>query len=65
MSLTILPSIAPPPYDEHRRVVIESSIGVIETADSSRAPHLPTFHAEGTQVVHTVHLCGDRRTRAR
>ncbi len=52
VNLTILPTIAPVPYEEYRDVIIESGIGVVETAGSNPAPHLPAFHAAGVKVIH-------------
>ncbi|MFD6098484.1 NAD(P)H-dependent flavin oxidoreductase [Nocardiopsis flavescens] len=52
VNLTILPSITPPPYDEYRRVIIESGVGVVETAGSNPAEHIPEFHRAGVKVLH-------------
>lgn len=52
VNLTILPSIAPPPYAEYRDVIIESGVKVVETAGSSPAEYLPMFHDAGIKVVH-------------
>jgi len=52
VNLTILPTINPPPYDEYRRVIIDSGIKVVETAGSNPAPHLPMFHDNGIKVLH-------------
>ncbi|ASU58400.1 NAD(P)H-dependent flavin oxidoreductase [Nocardiopsis dassonvillei] len=52
VNLTILPSINPPPYDEYRRVIIESGIGVVETAGFNPAEHIPEFHEAGVKVLH-------------
>lgn len=52
VNLTILPSIDPPPYDEYRRVIVESGIPVVETAGSNPEPHLPLFHEHGVKVLH-------------
>jgi len=52
VNLTILPTINPPPYDEYRRVIIDSGIKVVETAGSNPAPHLPMFHDNGVKVLH-------------
>lgn len=40
VNLTILPTISPPPYDEFRRVIIESGVTVVETAGANPGPHL-------------------------
>ena len=52
VNLTILPTINPPPYDEYRRVIVESGIKIVETAGSNPAPHLPMFHENGIKVLH-------------
>ncbi|MBN9758217.1 Enoyl-[acyl-carrier-protein] reductase [FMN] [Pseudonocardia sp. Ae406_Ps2] len=52
VNLTILPSIDPPPYDEYRRVIVESGVPVVETAGSNPEPHLPLFHEHGVKVLH-------------
>ncbi|MEE3062451.1 MAG: nitronate monooxygenase [Actinomycetota bacterium] len=52
VNLTILPSINPPPYDEYRRVIVDSGVKIVETAGSNPAPHLPMFHEHGIKVLH-------------
>ncbi|MFF5103428.1 NAD(P)H-dependent flavin oxidoreductase [Streptomyces sp. NPDC000134] len=52
VNLTILPSITPPPYDEYRRAIIESGVGIVETAGSDPEEHLPEFRAHGVKVLH-------------
>lgn len=52
VNLTILPAIDPPPYDEYRRVIVESGISIVETAGSNPEPHLPLFHEHGVKVLH-------------
>ncbi|EID09710.1 NAD(P)H-dependent flavin oxidoreductase [Mycolicibacterium phlei] len=52
VNLTILPTISPPPYDEYRRVIIDSGVKVVETAGSNPAPHLSHFHDNGIKVLH-------------
>jgi nitronate monooxygenase len=52
INLTILPTIRPVPYDEYRQVICESGVGVVETAGSSPAPHVPDFQRAGVKVVH-------------
>jgi nitronate monooxygenase len=52
VNLTVLPSIAPPPYDEYRQVIIDSGVKIVETAGSNPAPHLPDLHAAGIKVIH-------------
>jgi nitronate monooxygenase len=52
VNLTILPSINPPPYDEYRAAIVESGVGIVETAGFNPADHLPTFRAAGIKVLH-------------
>ncbi|OZE93180.1 nitronate monooxygenase [Rhodococcus sp. 14-2686-1-2] len=52
VNLTILPSINPPPYDEYRRVIIDSGVRVVETAGSNPAPHIADFHSAGIKILH-------------
>lgn len=52
VNLTILPSIAPPPYAEYRQVIIDKGVPVVETAGSSPAEHIPYFHDAGIKVIH-------------
>lgn len=52
VNLTILPSIAPPPYAEYRQVIIDKGVPVVETAGSNPAEHIPYFHDAGIKVIH-------------
>ncbi|MBB4101354.1 NAD(P)H-dependent flavin oxidoreductase [Sphingomonas kyeonggiensis] len=52
VNLTILPSINPPPYAEYRRAIIESGIGIVETAGYKPQEHVDDFKAAGIKVVH-------------
>ncbi|MFI6467894.1 NAD(P)H-dependent flavin oxidoreductase [Streptomyces sp. NPDC050528] len=52
VNLTILPTIEPVPYDDYRAVIIDSGVGVVETAGSNPAAHLPAFRRAGVKVVH-------------
>ncbi|MFJ6569345.1 NAD(P)H-dependent flavin oxidoreductase [Streptomyces sp. NPDC091292] len=52
VNLTILPTIEPIPYDEYRAAIIESGVGIVETAGSNPGPHLPDFRAAGVKVIH-------------
>lgn len=52
VNLTILPTIKPVPYEEYREAIIESGVGIVETAGSNPAPHLPSFKAAGIKVIH-------------
>jgi nitronate monooxygenase len=52
VNLTILPSINPPPYAEYRQAIIDSGIGIVETAGSNPADHLPHLKDAGIKVIH-------------
>ncbi|MBH0779279.1 NAD(P)H-dependent flavin oxidoreductase [Nocardia bovistercoris] len=52
VNLTILPSINPPPYDEYRRVIVDSGITIVETAGSNPEPHMAMFKEHGVRVLH-------------
>ncbi|WP_439814482.1 NAD(P)H-dependent flavin oxidoreductase [Zavarzinia sp. CC-PAN008] len=52
VNLTILPAINPPPYDEYRRVIIESGIKIVETAGYAPTDHMPDFKANGVKILH-------------
>ncbi|WP_346772852.1 nitronate monooxygenase family protein [Rhodococcus sp. 14C212] len=52
VNLTILPTLRDVPYDEYRQVIVESGVGVVETAGSSPEPHLPDFKSAGIKVIH-------------
>ena len=52
VNLSIVPTLQPVPYDEYRAVIVESQIGVVETAGGNPAFHLPDFTAAGIKVIH-------------
>ena len=52
VNLTLLPTINPVPYDEYVAAIVESGIGVVETAGRSPEPYLPALKAAGVKVVH-------------
>jgi nitronate monooxygenase len=52
VNLTILPAIKPPPYAEYRQAIIESGVGIVETAGSNPAEHLQHFSQHGIKVIH-------------
>lgn len=52
VNLTILPSITPPPYAEYRQAIIDSGIGIVETAGSNPVDHLPHLEDAGIKVIH-------------
>jgi nitronate monooxygenase len=41
VNLTILPTIAPVPYDEYIRAIVECEVPVVETAGRNPEPYLP------------------------
>ena len=65
VNLTILPSINPPPYDEYRRVIIESGVKVVETAGYNPESHVPDFAAAGVKVLHKATAVRHARTAQR
>jgi nitronate monooxygenase len=53
VNLTIFPTITPPPYDEYRRVIIESGVRIVETAAGvSPKEHWDDFRAHGITIIH-------------
>ena len=67
VNLTILPTITPPPYDEYRRVIVDSGIRIVETAGSNPEPHMELFREHGVKVIHKCtsvrHALGSSGTR--
>lgn len=52
VNLTLLPTIAPVPYQDYCEVIAGSGIDVVETAGSNPATYLEFFRARGIKVVH-------------
>ncbi|GAB3362306.1 MULTISPECIES: NAD(P)H-dependent flavin oxidoreductase [Amycolatopsis] len=52
VNLTILPTLTPIAYDEYRDAIIDSGIGIVETAGSNPVEHLAAFKAAGVKVIH-------------
>lgn len=52
VNLTILPTITPPPYAEYRRAIIDSGVGIVETAGSKPQEHVSDLKAHGIKVIH-------------
>jgi nitronate monooxygenase len=52
VNVTILPSITPPPYEEYVQAIIESGVGLVETAGRNPEPFMPAFKAAGIKVIH-------------
>jgi nitronate monooxygenase len=52
VNLTILPSVSPPPYAEYRQAIIDSGIGIVETAGHKPQEHVEHFKAHGITVLH-------------
>jgi NAD(P)H-dependent flavin oxidoreductase YrpB (nitropropane dioxygenase family) len=52
VNLTILPSVAPPPYAEYRRAIIASGVKIVETAGARPQEHVDDFKAHGITVIH-------------
>jgi nitronate monooxygenase len=52
VNVTILPSITPPPYAEYVQAIIESGVGIVETAGRNPEPFMPAFNHAGIKVIH-------------
>jgi NAD(P)H-dependent flavin oxidoreductase YrpB (nitropropane dioxygenase family) len=52
VNLTILPSVAPIPYDSFRRAIIDSGVTIVETAGSRPQEHVEAFKAAGITIIH-------------
>lgn len=52
VNLTILPSIAPPPYAEYRAALIESGVKIVETAGHRPQEHVEDLKRHGVKVIH-------------
>ena len=52
VNLTILPSINPPPYAEYRQAIIESGVGIVETAGHRPQEHVEDLRRHGIKVIH-------------
>lgn len=52
VNLTILPAINPPPYADYVRAIIESGVGVVETAGYSPKEFIPQFKDAGIKLIH-------------
>ncbi len=52
VNLTILPSTAPPPYEEYLDAALESGIRIIETAGRSPKEFIAKAKAHGAKIVH-------------
>ncbi|BBH68453.1 nitronate monooxygenase [Actinoplanes sp. OR16] len=52
VNLTILPTIKPPPYDEYRKVIVDSGVTIVETAGSNPEPHMELFKSHDVKIIH-------------
>jgi NADH:quinone reductase (non-electrogenic) len=52
VNLTILPSVNPPPYADYVQAIIDSDIGIVETAGRSPREFIDRFKEAGIVVVH-------------
>ncbi|MER7082236.1 nitronate monooxygenase [Saccharopolyspora kobensis] len=52
VNITILPTITPPPYAEYRQAIIESGVGIVETAGANPAEQVAAFKPAGVKVLH-------------
>ncbi|OZF45957.1 nitronate monooxygenase [Rhodococcus sp. 14-2470-1a] len=52
VNLTLTLSINPPPFAEFRQVIIDSGVGIVETAGSDPTVHVEHFKQHGLKVIH-------------
>jgi NAD(P)H-dependent flavin oxidoreductase YrpB (nitropropane dioxygenase family) len=52
VNITILPAIAPPPYEEYVKAIIASGVKIVETAGRNPQPFMAAFKAAGIKVIH-------------
>lgn len=52
VNLTILPSIAPPPYEEYLDVIVGEQVDVVETAGNNPGPFVEVLKAHGITSIH-------------
>ncbi|MFC9978521.1 NAD(P)H-dependent flavin oxidoreductase [Gordonia sp. NPDC127522] len=52
VNITLTLSINPPPFEEYRRVIIDSGVGIVETAGSDPTVHIEHLKAHGVKVIH-------------
>jgi NAD(P)H-dependent flavin oxidoreductase YrpB (nitropropane dioxygenase family) len=52
VNLTILPSVAPPPYAEYIDAIVESGVRIVETAGNSPKEYVSRFKSEGMTILH-------------
>lgn len=52
VNLTILPTIAPVPYDEYAHAIVATGVKIVETAGRNPEPYMPMFKRAGIKVIH-------------
>ena len=52
VNLTILPTVKPPPYAEYVKAIVESGVGIVETAGNSPREFISAFKAQGITLIH-------------
>ena len=52
VNLTILPTIAPVPYEEYLDAVIQEGVPIVETAGNNPEPYMRRLHAAGIKIIH-------------
>jgi nitronate monooxygenase len=52
VNLTILPSAAPPPYEDYARAIVDSGVRIVETAGLQPEPITELFKSKGVVIVH-------------
>jgi NADH:quinone reductase (non-electrogenic) len=52
VNLTMLPAVKPPPYAEYVQAIIDSRVGIVETAGNVPREFFAQFKANGVKIVH-------------
>jgi nitronate monooxygenase len=52
VNLTMLPAVAPPPYERYLDVIIDSGITIVETAGNSPRAFVERMKAHGIRILH-------------
>ena len=52
INLTILPSAAPPPYEDYARAIVDSGVRIVETAGQQPEAITELFKSRGLVIVH-------------
>jgi nitronate monooxygenase len=52
VNLTFLPAVTPPDYPGYVRAIVDSGVGIVETAGNNPQAWLPALKAAGIKVIH-------------